>query len=181
MNLSTLLRTSFVLCAVAALSLSTGCKSKKSMEPTGVDDVDIVAEGEDGFGVNEDIPMPAGNFQDLPRITDVSFSPVYFGTDNYEIAGSEFSKIDAVASYLQSNSRAVLVVEGHCDERGTEEYNMSLGEFRAQSVRSHLLNSGVDVDRIQTASFGKGRPAVSGSGESAWCRNRRAEFALYQR
>ncbi len=182
MKLPAILRTSLLLCGVAAFVLSTGCKSKKNTEGTSEIPDDITGSGEEMAGWEEgDHPMVGGNFQDLPRITDVSFTPVYFGYNNYQLDGTEYGKIDAVANYLQSNARAVLVVEGHCDERGTEEYNMSLGEYRAQAVRSYLLSSGIDAERIQTASFGETRPAVSGSGESVWRLNRRGEFALYSR
>lgn len=174
-----------LLCAASLLVVSSGCKHKQSLDSTlENDDIvgvgDMVGGADEGFG-GETVAMPGASFQTLPRITDVSFSPVYFGYNNYQLNGAEYSKMDAVAAYLQNNDRAVLVVEGHCDERGTEEYNMSLGEYRAQSVRSYLMNAGVDADRVQTTSFGKTRPAVAGSGESAWSLNRRGEFALYQR
>ena len=183
MKLPTILRTSFLLCGVAAFVLSTGCKHKT---PDGTEgNLDDVTDGGEMLGAdgweNGDSPMTSANFQELPRITDVSFAPVYFGYNNYQLEASEYGKMDDVANYLQSNARAVLVVEGHCDERGTEEYNMSLGEYRAQSVRDYLIRSGIDAERIQTASFGESRPAVPGSGEAAWSRNRRGEFALYSR
>lgn len=117
----------------------------------------------------------------LPKVEGTGFSPVYFGYDNYQIPSSEYSKIDAVANFLRGNDSVVLVVEGHCDERGTNEYNMSLGEYRAQSVRSYLVNAGIAPERIQTASYGEERPAATGTGESSWQLNRRGEFALYQR
>ena len=175
--------TSLLILCAAALVLSSGCKHKQATSEGNLDE-DLIGGGETvgggEFGGDE-VAMPGASFQSLPRITDVSFSPVYFGYNNYQLDGSEYAKMDAVADYLRTNDRAVLVVEGHCDERGTEEYNMSLGEYRAQSVRGYLLTTGIDADRIQTASFGKTRPAVSGSGESIWRLNRRGEFALYLR
>ena len=180
MKLTSLLRSAILLCGVAALTASVGCKSKQAADD-GIADDGIVSGGDElPFG-GDDMPQTGVNFQDLNRITDVSFTPVYFGYNNYQLDGSEYGKMDQVASYLQNNSDAVLVVEGHCDERGTEEYNMSLGDFRAQSVRAYMVNAGISEDRIQTASFGKSRPAVSGSGEAVWRLNRRGEFALYRR
>ena len=79
------------------------------------------------------------------------------------------------------NAGVVLLVEGNCDERGTNEYNMSLGEFRAQSIRNALVAQGIDPARIQTVSYGEEKPAVPGSGESAWRLNRRGDFAFFQR
>ena len=180
MKLPSFLRTALLLCFVATLSASVGCKSKQSVDED-ADDTQIVEGGTGLLFGGEDMPQTGMNFQDLPRITDVSFDPVYFGYNNYQLNGSEYGKMDQVARYLQDNSDAVLVVEGHCDERGTEEYNMSLGDFRAQSVRSYMVNAGIAEDRIQTASFGKSRPAVLGSGEDVWRKNRRGEFALYRR
>lgn len=83
--------------------------------------------------------------------------------------------------HLQQNANHVLVVEGHCDERGSNEYNLSLGENRAISVRTRLVQLGVQGDRIQTRSYGEEKPAVAGSGEEAWRLNRRGEFSLFQK
>lgn len=182
---SILMKTSslLILFCAAVLLVSSGCKSRKARD-NGMEQ-DLVNSGENleggAFADGESIGMPGESFQSLPRITDVSFNAVLFGYNNYQLDPSEYAKMDAVVSYLQNNSRAVLVVEGHCDERGTEEYNMSLGEFRAQSVRSYILSAGIEADRIQTTSFGKTHPAVPGSGESVWRLNRRGEFALYAR
>ena len=74
-----------------------------------------------------------------------------------------------------------MVVEGNCDERGSNEYNMSLGENRALAVRSHLVNLGISADRIQTRSYGEEKPAVTGTGEEVWHLNRRCEFARFQK
>jgi peptidoglycan-associated lipoprotein len=75
----------------------------------------------------------------------------------------------------------VVVVEGHCDERGSNEYNLSLGENRATIVRNYLVQGGISADRIQTRSYGKEKPAVVGNDESAYSLNRRGEFAIYQK
>ena len=75
----------------------------------------------------------------------------------------------------------MVVVEGHCDERGSNEYNMSLGENRAIIIRNYLVQNGIAADRIQTRSYGEEKPAVMGSDESAFSRNRRGEFAIYQK
>jgi peptidoglycan-associated lipoprotein len=103
---------------------------------------------------------------------------VYFEYDSSSIKSSEQSKLDAVASALKSDSSAKLLIEGNCDERGTEEYNRSLGERRAQAARELLANSGVGADRIATRSYGEDRPADPGHTASAWSKNRRDEFVL---
>ena len=182
MRLHPTARFALLVCGVVALSLATGCSRKKSKTPNPYGSEDIA--GENVYGSdweNGDNPLPGGRFESLPRVQGVSFSPVYFGLNNYQIDGSEYGKIDAVADFMRGNASVVLVVEGHCDERGTIEYNMSLGDYRAQSIRSYMISAGIAADRIQTQSYGKERPAVQGSGEAVWSRNRRGEFALYQK
>jgi peptidoglycan-associated lipoprotein len=105
------------------------------------------------------------------------FAPVYFDYDSAQINPSEQGKLSAVASQLSQQS-AGLIVEGHCDERGSNEYNLSLGERRAMAVRAYLIGLGVPPDRIQTKSLGEEMPAVPGHDESAWSKNRRGEFVV---
>jgi len=103
---------------------------------------------------------------------------LYFDYDSSSIKGSEQSKLDAVASALKSDGSAKLLIEGNCDERGTEEYNRSLGERRALAAREALANAGVDSSRVATRSYGEDKPADPGHTPSAWARNRRDEFVL---
>ena len=121
-------------------------------------------------------------FEDMyTRCTDVNFSPVYFGFDSTVVPQGELGKIDEVVQHLKSRTDRVVVVEGNCDERGSNEYNMSLGEQRAIIVRNYLVQSGIAADRIQTRSYGEEKPAADGHDESAWRLNRRGEFAIYQK
>ena len=105
------------------------------------------------------------------------FRSVYFGFDSYAIDGGERAKIDEVASFLKSAGNNVIIA-GFTDERGTPEYNRGLGERRALTVREELIKLGVSPHRLQTVSFGAELPADSGSNESAWAKNRRAEFGV---
>ena len=114
------------------------------------------------------------------RCTDVDFTPVYFGFDASNLKDSELAKIEAVAQHLQANPTRVVMVEGNCDERGSNEYNLTLGELRAGSVRDYLLRLGIAVERVQTKSYGEEKPAVAGASEDAWAKNRRGEFAIFQ-
>jgi peptidoglycan-associated lipoprotein len=171
---------------VAGMLASTGCATKRRTGGASTEGDGTFVEGDiltsDTAGAGA-AGMLGERFDSgaLAKVEGAAFSPVYFGYDNYQIPSSEYSKIDAVANLMRANGSIVLVVEGHCDERGTTEYNMSLGEYRAQSVRSYLVNAGIATDRIQTASYGEERPAATGTGESSWQLNRRSEFALYQR
>lgn len=115
------------------------------------------------------------------RCSDVNFAPVYFGFDSQLVPQSELNKVDAVADYLRENGNLVVVIEGNCDERGSNEYNMSLGEGRAIYLRNYLVQCGVSMDRIQTRSFGEEKPVAAGHDESAWSMNRRGDFVIYRR
>lgn len=108
------------------------------------------------------------------------FQPVYFAFDSYSVDGNERGKIAQVASYLRE-SHGTVIVAGFTDERGTPEYNRGLGERRALSVRQALIAAGADGGSIQTVSFGAEMPADSSSNESAWAKNRRAEFGVVKR
>jgi peptidoglycan-associated lipoprotein len=130
----------------------------------------------DGAGVGE---RPFEEY--CTRCTDVEFAPVYFGFDSTVVPQGEIAKIDEVARHLESNANRVVVVEGNCDERGSNEYNMALGENRSGIIRNYLVQCGIDSSRIQTRSYGEEKPAVDGHDESAWAMNRRGDFAIYQK
>jgi peptidoglycan-associated lipoprotein len=104
---------------------------------------------------------------------------VYFDFDRDSVKSSEASKVQEVANRFKSEDPGTdLLIEGHCDERGTEGYNQALGERRALAIREMLVSLGVPADRIHTVSLGKDRPADPGHSESAWRQNRRGEFIL---
>jgi peptidoglycan-associated lipoprotein len=103
---------------------------------------------------------------------------VYFDYDSSVVRSAEIVKLDEIIQILTSQPTYWLKIEGHCDERGTEEYNRSLGERRANSVRDHLMNAGVGPDRIRTISYGEDKPKDYGHDDGAWAQNRRAEFIL---
>ena len=102
---------------------------------------------------------------------------VYFDYDSAKIKPGEHSKVDAVAAALKGNNKK-LIIEGHTDERGTAEYNRALGEKRAQAAREALVSLGVAADRLTTVSFGKDHPVEPLHAETAWSKNRRAEFVV---
>jgi len=103
---------------------------------------------------------------------------VYFDFDRSTVKPGEVSKVETVAKYLKEVPDDAILVDGHCDERGTEEYNRALGERRALAVREYLVRLGIGAERIRTRSWGEGKPAVIGQGESAYSKNRRGEFIL---
>ncbi len=104
---------------------------------------------------------------------------VYFDYDRSEVRASERNKIESVATQIKNGPAGQdLLIEGHCDERGTEEYNRALGERRALAVREYLVNLGIAASRIRTISYGEDRPASAGHDDAAWSMNRRGEFVL---
>jgi len=126
------------------------------------------ASGADGAGVTAVSP---GSQEDLE--TNVG-DRVFFGFDRYDLSAEAQATLDRQAQWLQQYPNLRVTIEGHTDERGTREYNLALGERRANAVSNYLVARGIDPGRIQTVSYGKERPAVVGSDESAWARNRRA-------
>ena len=171
--------------AVTLAVVATGCKYDKAGKGgagDGANGSDINAQdisSQEGGSISG---ATEGKFEDMyTRCTDVDFAPVYFGFDSTVVPQGELGKIDAVAQHLTAKTDRVVVIEGNCDERGSSEYNMSLGENRAIIIRNYLVQSGITADRIQTRSYGAEKPAVDGHDESAWSKNRRGEFAIFQK
>jgi peptidoglycan-associated lipoprotein len=106
--------------------------------------------------------------------------PVYFDFDKYDIRKDQQQRIIGDADYLKQNADLVVRVEGNCDERGTNEYNMALGERRANSAKKYLINLGVPANRIKTISYGEERPLNYGHDELAWSQNRRDDFVIVE-
>jgi peptidoglycan-associated lipoprotein len=122
---------------------------------------------------------PAGTFDGwLTDAEALKSETVLFDFDSSVIKASEKPKVAAVADYLKANAVKAVRVEGNCDERGTEEYNRSLGERRALAVREELVRLGIPSTRLDTTSYGKDKPAVQGHDESAWRQNRRDDFIV---
>lgn len=182
---------------VAILS-STGCHKK----PVGVTDIPgmsgpkVTGPGGDRSGVLE-APRAINNGEGISMLgtetgpyantfanheedrSKFAADVVHFATDSAVIAKEDRSKLDDVANYFKNNqSKEALQIEGNCDERGTEQYNLSLGDKRALAVREYLVGLGVSADRIKTVSYGEAKPLDTGHDEAAWKKNRRAECVL---
>jgi peptidoglycan-associated lipoprotein len=162
--------TDFRLIAILLTTLLTfavGCASTN--EPVEEIEVDTT-EFDDGMS---DMPEPA------PRMSasDVNLPSIYFDLDSTDIKNEYRVGLEAGAMALKESGASV-TIEGHCDERGSEEYNFALGERRAGAVRKYLFNLGVPMGQMTVVSYGEAQPAQSGRGESAWRLNRRAEFRV---
>jgi peptidoglycan-associated lipoprotein len=99
---------------------------------------------------------------------------IYFDTDKFNVDAEDQTALAQQAAYLQQYPNIRATVEGHCDERGTREYNLALGELRANAAKNYLVSLGIAANRLTTVSYGKERPAALGSDEQAWAKNRRA-------
>ena len=103
---------------------------------------------------------------------------IYFDFDKYEIGADAAKTLDANAAWLKSRPNYLLLVEGHCDERGTTEYNLTLGDRRAKATMNYLVSRGVEARRITVVSYGEDRPQCQGHNEACWAKNRRARFLV---
>lgn len=175
--------------ALALTVAATGCKKKPigvtklPGQPGYVGDAGAAELGRGGtVEGSESMPMAnptnfANMMEDRAALADYI---VYFGFDSSLVQASEEGKVVSVAGVLSETSGNAVRIEGHCDERGTEGYNLSLGERRALALRDALIAAGVDPNRIDTISYGEERPADPGHDEIAWSKNRRGEFILLQ-
>ena len=105
-----------------------------------------------------------------------ALKPIYFAFDKSDIRPGDAKVLDATAAYLKANAGQLVLIEGHCDERGTAEYNLALGERRAKAAMNYLVSNGVEAGRITTISYGKERPVCSERNEACWSRNRNDTF-----
>ncbi len=161
-----------------ALAVGSGCRTRPKTTGTGADSgvnplgVAPVQMGAGELGMSGE-PFAGTEQRGL-------FAPVYFAYDSSAIEASERSKIEAVADALRASPTKRLIIEGHCDERGSNEYNLALGERRALAIRAYLIGLGISADRIQTKSYGEEQPVAFGHNEEAWRLNRRGEFVLLE-
>ncbi len=102
--------------------------------------------------------------------------PIYFDYDKDEIRSDQRATLQANADWLREHADVAVLIEGHCDERGTREYNLALGDRRAAATRDYIVSLGIGANRVEIVSYGEERPAVMGEGEQNWSQNRRGEF-----
>jgi peptidoglycan-associated lipoprotein len=162
----------FIVLSLALLV--TACSGDTSQTDLSVSDREGITgaavDGVNGYdATNLDGPMP-GTQQDL--VVNIG-DRVFYGYDRYDLNAEGQATLGMQAEWLKNHPNVSVTIEGHADERGTREYNLALGERRANSVRRYLMALGVDGSRINVISYGKERPAVLGSNPSSWAQNRR--------
>lgn len=159
-----------LILAIGLVAFAAGCGGKKAME-----------EPE----VTETTPPPAPPVVEEPVVEEpvtpkevepATLNDVFFAFDKYNLTAESKSILESNASELKRASDTNIIIEGHCDERGTKSYNLALGEKRANAAKDYLVALGVNGSRISVVSYGKERPFDMGHDEAAWAKNRRAHF-----
>jgi peptidoglycan-associated lipoprotein len=164
------------LAAIAvALSLSAGCAHRRTADqlpPEPPSSTTAEADGagtQDGNVTGTPLPGSRGDF-----LQSVPADRIFFDFDSYALDDQDRTTLDAQAAWLTRNAAVRVTIEGHADERGTREYNLALGDRRANAARDYLQSRGIAAGRMQVISWGKERPANPASNETAWAENRRA-------
>ena len=153
-----------------ALAFATGCSSRKKVSP----------EAQVEPPPAESTPAPTGENTPPPSTHEentgerMSLEDAFFDFDAFDLRSDAKTALEQDGKYLQKNSDARIIIEGHCDERGSVEYNLALGEKRARAAKDYLVSYGIPATRLTTISYGKERPFDSGHDEDAWAKNRRA-------
>ena len=175
------------------LVLVGGCRKKKPAEPQPAVDTTATIRPPAGLSDAERERMRADSVRLVEEAAererrareavvavarDALTDIVFFEYDSDEITPTAEAKLQAKAAVLRANPGVRIRIEGHCDQRGSTEYNLALGQRRAEAVRAYLVSLGIDGARLSTLSYGKERPLVEGEDEEAFARNRRAEFAV---
>ena len=185
--------TSLLVCALALTFAATGCRTKPV-------DVTAIPNARTGSPIDPKLApgaelKPGDTLTEVALPTDIGsiindythdrkaleMHTVHFDYDSAAIRSNERANVQAVADYMKSAAGKVLLVEGHCDERGTDEYNRALGERRALSVREALIGLGADGNRITTLSYGRDKKIATGNDETSHAQNRRGEFVVCTR
>jgi peptidoglycan-associated lipoprotein len=162
------------LLLMAALMATAACTKKPPKDlppppPTASDPSTGSSGMDNGSATGRTLPGSSADFKEK-----AGSDTVLFATDSYDLDGESRSILDRQIQWLKQYAAVRITVEGHADERGTREYNLALGDRRANSAKNYLASQGVSAARITTISYGKERPAAMGSDEAAWAQNRRA-------
>lgn len=179
-NYMTAMRLGMILLVLSGLMMTTGCSWFRGGEKE-----DVISQPTEDYQADQQTGMddtvaPPSVETEGPRPGETLPFPelqvIYFDFDKSDIRPDQLERIDNNLQYLLNHPNDKVLIEGHCDERGSLEYNFALGMRRASSVRDYYVSHGVDPERIAIISYGEEQPAVLGHDEEAWAKNRRAEF-----
>ncbi|MEE8611717.1 MAG: peptidoglycan-associated lipoprotein Pal [Sphingomonas aquatilis] len=164
--------TNIMLTGAALASLAACAHKPKQLPPPPVDNTAGLNTAPPANTGPVDGAIVPGSDADFRR--SVTSNTVLFGTDQSDIDADARAILDSQAAWMQRYPNVRATIEGHCDERGTREYNLALGDRRANAAKNYLVAKGIDPSRLTTISYGKERPVALGSDEAAWAQNRRA-------
>jgi peptidoglycan-associated lipoprotein len=183
------------IAGVAVLALAAAACGGTKRPPAVTTEAGTVSQAPGGYGTAEGRGEPLDSGPDVrplenegARGSELGYgsgagengplADLFFAYDSAALSGEATALLEAHAAWLGRNPTVTVTIEGHCDERGTVEYNLALGDQRARAVKDYLVSRGIAEDRLVTVSYGKERPLDPGTGESAWSRNRRAHFVV---
>jgi peptidoglycan-associated lipoprotein len=168
-----------LLVVVTIAFLATGCKKKKApvIEPPTTEQGQMGTETMTEHPPESVVPGTEGALTEI-TIDEITrqLQPVFFDFDKSDIREDQIAALQNNANVMKKNSTANVLIEGHCDERGTVEYNLALGDRRARAAKDYLVSLGISENRMSIISYGKSRPFAEGHDEDAWRLNRRAQF-----
>ena len=178
-----MVRKSVCLISVISFALSLLCFASCTHQVVD-DEGDVVADQEEmqglkGEGITEEeLDAARRKVAELRKKESIKISNIYFDFDDFSLSEKAKKTLVEDAAWLMNNPQKEVVIEGYCDERGTAEYNIALGERRASSAKRYLINLGVKPGQLSTISYGEERPVDPGHNEEAWAKNRRDEFVV---
>lgn len=161
-------KASVLLVGILVLLLFTYCAKKPVVKE----------EAKPTVSQEEKTTPPETPKEEAKPVTQEDVQPIYFDFDKYDLRAGDREILNLNAVVLKDNPTVKIRIEGNCDERGTVEYNLALGERRASAARDYLINLGIDSDRISIISYGKEKPKYSGHDEDSWSKNRRDDFII---
>jgi len=160
-------KTQILMVAIAAAALLfAGCSKK----------VEVTSDADHSKPMATSKPAPSTNSIKKVEIIKPSASSVHFSFDSASLDSAARATLEGYAAWLNANRANKITIEGNCDQRGSREYNLALGQQRADSIRDYLTARGVSANHVDTVSFGEERPACNGSGEACWAQNRRGDI-----
>lgn len=165
--MKTMMRLVFLASLACLMMVAAGCASKVEQP--------MVQGGGEGL---IDSGLPVLNAEEGRAADELTNAKVYFAFDRFDLASESQRLLTRKAQLLKQYTKIKVSIQGNCDERGTEEYNLALGERRARAAQEFLILNGVSPTQIEIVSYGKLRPAVPGTGEAVWAKNRRDEFVV---
>lgn len=156
----------------------SGCCLKRKAPESGLPTTTVAQAPEVQETSSPAEPVVAENVLEAQAKKAGALQSIYFDFDKYQLRPNAKEKLDRTAKWLSENRTVKIRIAGHCDERGTDEYNMALGDRRANSAKNYLVNMGIPSDNLSTISYGEETPADPGHDEAAWAKNRRDEFRI---